>query len=92
MGSLQTTHEAVWRLTRIFVAKAERKIFPHQISRQQVDFLSDPDKVLSLKLELVDVGETFVKATYVLEADGPLVFLCFARLQTVADTCQVPHF
>ena len=48
-----------------FVANAEREnVAPGQISHQLVDFLSDPDKVLSLKLELaviVDVDESFVK-------------------------------
>ena len=38
------------------------------------------------------MGEPLVKATYVLEGDGPLVFSCFERLQTVANACQVPHF
>ena len=50
---------------------------------------------MSLKLELaaiVHVGEPFVKAIYVLKGDGPLVFSCIERLQTVANACQVPHF
>ena len=38
------------------------------------------------------MGEPLVKATYALEGDGPLVFSCFERLQTVANACQVPHF
>ena len=78
-----------------FVANAERENVAPQISHQLVDFLSDPDKVLSLKLELaviVDVGVSFVKATYVLEGDGLQVFSCFERLQTVANACQIPHF
>ena len=78
-----------------FVANAERGNVAPQISRQLVDFLSGLDKVLSLKLELaaiVHVGEPFVKAIYVLKGDGPLVFSCIERLQTVANACQVPHF
>ena len=78
-----------------FVDNAERENVAPQISRQLVDFLSDPDKVLSLKLDLaviVDVGESFVKATYVSEGDGLQVFSCFERLQTVANACQMPHF
>ena len=38
------------------------------------------------------MGEPFVKAIYVLKGDGPLVFSCIERLQTVANACQVPHF
>ena len=78
-----------------FVANAERENVAPQISHQLVYFLSDPDKVLSLKLELtviVDVGESFVKATYVLEGDGLQVSSCFERLQMVANACQMPHF
>ena len=78
-----------------FVANTERGNVAPQISRQLVDFLSGLDKVLSLKLELaaiVHVGEPFVKAIYVLKGDGPLVFSCIERLQTVANACQVPHF
>ena len=77
------------------MANAERGNVAPQISRQLVDFLSGLDKVLSLKLELaaiVHVGESFVKAIYVLKGDGPLVFSCIERLQTVANACQVPHF
>ena len=76
-----------------FVANAGRENVAPQISRQLVDCLSDPDKVLSLKLELaaiVDVGEPLVKATYVLEGDGSLVFSCFERLQTAANVrCHI---
>ena len=76
-----------------FVANAGRDNVAPQISRQLVDFLSDPDKVLSLKLELaaiVGVGEPLVKATYVLEGDGSLVFSCFERLQTAANVrCHI---
>ena len=78
-----------------FLANAKRGNVAPQISRQLVDFLSGLDKVLSLKLELaaiVHVGESFVKAIYVLKGDGPLVFSCIERLQTVANACQVPHF
>ena len=39
-----------------------------------------------------DVGEHFVKATYLLEGHGPLVFSCFEKLQDVAEACQAPYF
>ena len=38
------------------------------------------------------VGEHFVKATYFLEGDGPLVFSCYEKLKVVAEACQAPHF
>ena len=51
--------------------------------------------MISLKLELaitIDLGEHFVKATYFLEGDGPLVFSCYEKLSAVAEVCQAPHF
>ena len=38
----------------------------------------------NLKLELgavIDVGEHFVKSTYTLEGDGPLVFICYEEIR-----------
>ena len=50
---------------------------------------------MDLKLELaviVDIGEPFVKATYVLEGDGPLVFACYEKVSAISRFCQAPHF
>ena len=50
---------------------------------------------MNLKLELaasIDVGEHFVKATYFLEGDGPLVFACYEKLSAVSQFCQAPCF
>ena len=57
--------------------------------------MSDEQRSINLQLELaaiVDIGEQFVKATYYLEGDGPLVFSCYERLQTASEACQAPHF
>ena len=40
----------------------------------------------------IDVGEHFVKATYFLEGDGPLVFTCYEKLKAVSEACQAPYF
>ena len=40
----------------------------------------------------IDVGQHFVKATYFLEGDGPLVFSCYEKLKAVAEAFQVPYF
>ncbi len=40
---------------------------------------------------VIDIGEHFVKATYSLEGDGPLVFSCFEILSTVNGAVSSPH-
>lgn len=77
-----------------FIDDMVREKVAPQTSRQLADFFADLNKVISLKLELaalIDVGEVFVKATYVLEGDGPLVLSCFETLQGVCNACQNVH-
>ena len=45
-----------------------------------------------LKVELasvIDWGEYFVKGTYSLEGDRPLVFSCYEIIQTIVSSVQV---
>ena len=56
--------------------------------------LGDPVKSTRLQVELailMDVGEHFVKATYSLEGDGPLVFSCFEVLSAVNASIHAAH-
>ena len=55
--------------------------------------LADPERLVNLKLELAatSVGEHFIKTTYDLEGDGPLVFSCFERFKAVTEAYQAPH-
>ena len=56
--------------------------------------LADPQKKILLQIELavvVDVGEQFVKATYSLEGDGPLVFSSFEILSTLNASIHAAH-
>ena len=49
-----------------------------------------PRAALTLKIQLaavVDVGVQFVKATYHIEGDGPLIFSVYSTLQEVASAC-----
>ena len=51
--------------------------------------------MICLKLELaitIDLGEHFVKATYFLKGDGPLVLSCYEKLNAIAQVCQALHF
>ncbi len=57
--------------------------------------LDDEDRLRDLQLELaavVDVGQHFVRATYNLEGDGPLIFSVYKQLQQVLNACSVDHF
>ena len=41
---------------------------------------------------VVDAGKQFVQATYNLEGDGPLSFMCYEQLETVYQSIRVRHF
>ena len=72
----------------------DAKVCP-QLMPQLQAILSHPQRLMSLKLELavtIDVGEHFVKATYFLEEDGPLIFACYEKVSAVSLFCQAPHF
>ena len=63
----------------------DAKVFP-QILPQLQEIFSDPQQRMLLKLELaatIDIGEHFVKATYFLEGDGPLIFSCYEKVSAV---------
>lgn len=65
------------------------KIAQNTMSQLQA-LISDPKSLAKLKLELVatnDVGEHFVKATYFLGGDGPLVLSCCQKLLTRPVRC-----
>ena len=81
-------------VARFLQEAAAEKIDPNIVPQLQ-DLLSDPESLVNFKLELaviIDVGEHFVKATYFLEGDGPLVFSCYEKLQAFAEACQAPIF
>ena len=41
---------------------------------------------------VVDAGEPFVKSTYILEGDGPLVFKCYDQIQILKAGIDNPHY
>ena len=60
-----------------------------------LQILSDPQKLSYLKVELaavVDMGECFVKDTFTLEGDSPLVFTCFEVLSVLTAAFQTAHY
>lgn len=94
MVGLQAASGAVWGRYKNSSGGRNRENRPN-IVRQLQDLLSDPESVVNLKVELaitIDVGEYFVKATYFLEGDGPLVFSCYEKLNAVPEACQAPNF
>ena len=59
-----------------------------------LDILRDFEKKAKLQIELavvIDCGRSFVKATYDLEGDGPLVVECFDTIETVKAAIQTFH-
>lgn len=66
---------------------------PTKIKLQEI--LSDPAKNRKLRIELaviIDVGEAFVKATYRLEGDGPLVFTAYEEISTLQAAISAMHY
>ena len=56
--------------------------------------LTNPQRKSLLQIELasvIDCGEPFVKATYTLEGDGPLVLECYEIITTVQEAIRVAH-
>ena len=64
-------------------------------SSKLLDIVCDVRKKLTLQLELatvIDIGIHFVKATYELEGDGPLILSCFEIIERVRMAIQSAHY
>lgn len=60
-----------------------------------LEILNDPSKGALLQIEhasVIDLGETFVKATYQLEGDGPLVFECYEIIKRVIAAIHTRNY
>ena len=63
--------------------------------QKMINILQDPTNNAYLQVEMaavVDAGREFVKSTYKLEGDGPLVLDCYECLQTVLASIHVSNF
>ena len=59
------------------------------------EILNDPPKNRKLQIELaitIDAGEPFVKATYRLEGDGPLVFTAYEEISALSNSISTQHY
>lgn len=73
---------------------ANQDLSPKTMDRLRT-IIENEDRRRDLQLELaavVDVGQHFVRATYILEGDGPLIFSVYKKLQEVLNACTVAHF
>ena len=64
-------------------------------NQKLLEILLTPTTKAFLQVELaavVDAGESFVKATYILEGDGPLALTCFEVLSTLNAGIRVGHY
>ena len=60
-----------------------------------LDILNDQTKNATLQIELaavIDAGAPFVKATYNLEGDGPLVLHCHDQISMVLNAIHTSHY
>ena len=60
-----------------------------------LEIISNVQTLSQLKLELaavIDVGEYFVKSTYTLEGDGPLVLVCYEEIKKLRAVIQTAHY
>ena len=60
-----------------------------------LEILNDPSKCRKLQIELaitVDAGEPFVKSTYRLEGDGPLVFAAFEEITALRAAISTQYY
>ena len=57
-----------------------------------LEILNDLPKKRKLQIELVDAGEPFVKSTYRLEGDGPLIFTAYDEICILRATIATKHF
>ena len=62
---------------------------------RMLTILQDPIKRAMLMVEMaavVDAGGEFVKTTYALEGDGPLVLYCYEQIQAAFESVSVQHY
>ena len=60
-----------------------------------LEILNDTQNIAQLQIELaavIDLGETFVKATYKLEGDGALVMECYEVIRGIIATIHTGHY
>ena len=60
-----------------------------------LEILEDPPKWRKLRIELavlIEAGEPFIKATYNLEGDGPLVFDVYKEIDTLVSSIAIDYF
>ena len=60
-----------------------------------LEIFDDPQSLQELRMELaalVDAGVHFIKATYYLEGDGPLIFTCYEKLSAVSRAVAVDNY
>ena len=103
MGSFSATHWwSRWEIMeQISVQSDDTDNFLHKddlgsnaTRTKLLDILRDLEKKAKLQIELavvVDCGHAFVKATYDLEGDGPLVVECFDTIETVKAAIHTFH-
>ena len=91
MGSFEPTSCAVWDVETFLTGNSN--VCPSS-NKKLLDILQNYQKRIYLMLVLasiVDWGEHFVKATYKLEGDFPLSFMCYEIVDSLFHAIQSVH-
>lgn len=91
----EVCHQVLWQFGDILPFLQSHPEFSPATTARLLELLSDAHRMAHLQLELaavVDCGEKFVKATYTLEGDGPLVFKCYEILNTLKASIHSADF
>ena len=92
-GKAMTSVEQVGSYVASFL-QANPEMLP-VTNQKLLEMLQNPTVRPYVQMELaavVDVGEAFVKATYNLEGDGPVVLRCYEILNILTAGIQVGHY
>jgi hypothetical protein len=91
----EVCHQVLWQFGDVLPFLQSNTDFSPATTAKLMQLLSETQKYSYLQLELaavVDCGERFVKATYDLEGDGPLVLRCYEVLSILNASIHTAHF
>ena len=88
-------HQVVQQFGDVYPFLQEQTELSPATRSKLLQIMADPLKNARLQIELaavIDAGEPFVRATYILEGDGPLALKCHEVVSTLTAGIHVQHY